>query len=55
MAVYPAVPIDMACRSEIASGTGTSQSALTRARWLRPPQCVSPMPQPFTSTRSPGA
>ena len=33
MAVSPAVPIAMLWRRLSPSGSGTSQSALTRARW----------------------
>ena len=36
-------------------GRGSSQSALTRARWARPPQWRSPTPQPVSSTAWPGA
>jgi hypothetical protein len=44
----------MAWRSLSGAGTGSSQSALTRARWARPPLWLSPTPQPFSSTWSPG-
>ena len=55
MAVKPAVPIAIACRLLSASGTLTSQPALTRAFWAKPPQWRSPSPQPVRTTRSPGA
>jgi hypothetical protein len=53
MAVYPAVPMAIACRAEKLAGSGTSHSPLTRASSARPPQCVSPTPQPLRTTRSP--
>ena len=55
IAVSPAVPTAIACFEESPSGSGTSQSALTRAFWAYPPQCASPTRQPVEITRSPGA
>ncbi|MNL03916.1 hypothetical protein D3C87_1244660 [compost metagenome] len=43
----------MACRDVNASGSRTSQSPCNRARCARQPQCVSPTPKPFSTTRSP--
>jgi hypothetical protein len=53
-AVKPAVPIVIACRVEKGSGSASSQSDFKRAFCARPPQCVSPRPQPVTTMRSPG-
>ena len=46
IAVKPAVPMAMACRVEISAGSGTSQSASTRARSAKPPQWTSPTRHP---------
>ena len=50
MAVKPAVPIAITWAMSRPSGNGSSQSALTRARWARPPQWRSPTPQPVSRT-----
>ena len=47
------MPIAIACRAVNSAGSGISQSPLSRARWARPPQWVSPTPQPLSTTRSP--
>jgi hypothetical protein len=44
----------MAWRAVSPAGSGCSQSAFSRARWARPPEWLSPTPQPFSSTASPG-
>ena len=38
-----------------ASGRGSSHSPGTRARWPKPPRCVSPTPHPLRTTSSPTA
>ena len=50
----PAVPTVIACRVENGAGSASSQSDFRRAFCASPPQCVSPSPQPVTTTRSPG-
>ena len=55
MAVNPAVPTAIACRVVMPAGSGTSQSARTRAFSAKPPHCASPTRQPVRITRSPGA
>ncbi|MNP54482.1 hypothetical protein D3C76_1490400 [compost metagenome] len=47
------VPIAMAWRGLKAAGSGISQSPFRRAFCARPPQWVSPTPQPLSSTESP--
>ena len=54
MAVYPAVPMAMACVDVKAEGVATSQLPSRRALPASPPQWLSPTPKPFTRTRSPG-
>lgn len=43
----------MALRVSSPAGSATSQSPDNRARWARQPQCVSPTPQPLSTTASP--
>ncbi len=50
MAVKPAVPMAMACRGLMPSGSFTSHSDLARARAEKPPDQVSPTPQPVRIT-----
>ncbi|MCY1216122.1 hypothetical protein D9M72_279870 [compost metagenome] len=44
----------MAWRASMPAGRRSSQSAGTRAACAKPPQRVSPRPQPLSSTASPG-